>query len=214
MLHCAVADLATGEGADEVIDIESRLELFVDRFLVAEMANARLKLHPMRKAPPSPKPALSGHYATVLAEGDEFRQYCRGAKVPGLHWRKDGWDVYHLAELTLLAESADGIHWTEPDLGLYTVERYPAGNVVLADQKLANHTHGEGQIRVELRDTQGKPFPGYALEDCLPLEGDEIDASVTWRSGENLSTLSGAPVIVRIVLRDADVFSLKFSAAL
>lgn len=103
------------------------------------LGNATLKLHPLRPAPQSAKPALNGHYATVLTDGDVFRQYCRGAKVPGLHWRNDGWDVYHLAELTLLAESRDGVHWTQPDLGLHQVERYPKGNVVLADQCLANH---------------------------------------------------------------------------
>ena len=125
--------------ADEAVDIGSRRELFVDRFLIAQMDHAELKLNCLRPTERSPKPALGGHYATVLRDGGKFRQYCRGDKVAGLHWRKDGWEAYHAAELTLMAESVDGIHWTLPDLGLYDFKRYPQGNVVLADHFLVTH---------------------------------------------------------------------------
>ncbi|MCA9247422.1 MAG: hypothetical protein KDA42_09915 [Planctomycetales bacterium] len=124
---------------EESLEIGSRRELFVDRYLIAEMRGAELKLNPLSPAAPSSQPALAGHYATVLRDGDTFRQYCRGDKIAGLHWRTDGWETYHAAELTLLAESLDGIVWRKPDLGRYEIERYPHGNVVLADKFLVNH---------------------------------------------------------------------------
>jgi len=70
-------------------------------------------------------------------------------------------------------------------------------------------TSAAGDIRVEIQDAAGKPFPGFQLDDCPPLFGDALERSVTWNSG-NLSTLTGKPVRLRFVLRDADLFSFRF----
>ena len=134
--------LAASASADEKegpLEIGSRRELFVDRFLIERLEGARLKLHEPKLAPHEKSPRPSGHYSTVLKDGDLFRQYYRGDKQADTHWRKDGWGVYHEGEVTLYAESRDGLHWTEPDLGLHKVERYPKGNVVVADRFLTTH---------------------------------------------------------------------------
>jgi hypothetical protein len=72
-------------------------------------------------------------------------------------------------------------------------------------------TSAAGDIRVELQDRDGKPYPGFALDDCPPLFGDAIDRAVTWNDGGDVSRLSGKPVRLRFLLRDADLFSLTFS---
>lgn len=136
---CAATAAAAAETPPDVRDIGSRLELFVDRFLISRFEGAELRMHPPTPAPPSPNPRTPGHYATVIKDGPLYRFYSRGYTKPGLHWRKDGWDVYHAAELTLYAESKDGVRWTTPDLGLYTFEACPEGNVVLAGEFLVNH---------------------------------------------------------------------------
>ncbi|NOX53920.1 MAG: hypothetical protein GXP27_05670 [Planctomycetes bacterium] len=121
-----------------VVDIGCRRELFVDDLLIGELNGTRLELHRpqrLRHIPPRP----FGHYATVIKDRDLFRLYYRGDKVPGLHWRKDGWGKYHANEVTLYAESKDGLHWGEPNLKLYQIETIPKGNVVLADQFLVTH---------------------------------------------------------------------------
>ncbi len=114
----------------EVVDIGARRELFVDDLLIGRFEKTRLKLHEpqlLRHVPPRP----FGHYATVLQEAGKLRLYYRGDKVPGAHWR-NGWGRYHEGEVTLYAESSDGgIHWTEPDLGLFDLPQFPKGNVVL-----------------------------------------------------------------------------------
>ena len=140
-LLLALSVLATGAAAaaekpQEVRDIGSRLELFVDRFLIDRLDGAELRMHHPTPAPPSTSPRPPGHYATVIKDGPLYRFYSRGYKVPDL---QDGWETYHLNEVTLYAESKDGVHWTTPDLGLYKIDRYPAGNVVLADELLVNH---------------------------------------------------------------------------
>ena len=130
----SAADVPSG-----VIDIRSRRELFVDRFLIDQLQGTALKLHTPHLADRTAKPRPQGHYATVLKDGGLFRLYSRGDKRPGISWKTDGIEAYHDNEVTLYAESRDGIHWTEPNLGLYRVERYPHGNVVLAGEFLVNH---------------------------------------------------------------------------
>jgi len=138
-LSLLAAGAAAAEQAHEVRDIGSRLEPFIDRFLIDRLEGTDLRLHHPTLAPPSPKPRPPGHYATVIKDGPLYRFYSRGYAKPGLHWRKDGWDAYHAAELTLYAESKDGVHWTKPNLGLYKFEAHPDGNVVLAGEFLVNH---------------------------------------------------------------------------
>lgn len=67
-----------------------------------------------------------------------------------------------------------------------------------------------GDIKVELLDTNGKPFAGYALEDCEPVFGDTIERTVHWKNGADVSQLAGKPVRIRFVLEDADLYSFKF----
>lgn len=134
-----LAAFAAFRAAGETIDLGSRRELFVDHFLVAELKGTRLELHTPQLAPPVSPPRPNGHYATILRDGDTFRFYYRGDKVPGTNWKDHGWDVYHAGEVTLYAESNDGIHWTLPKLGIYSHPNFPAGNVILADEFLVTH---------------------------------------------------------------------------
>ena len=72
-------------------------------------------------------------------------------------------------------------------------------------------TSAAGDIRVEIQDADGRPLPGFALDDCEPVFGDSIDRTVTWKQGSDVGGLSGKPVRLRFVLRDADLYSLKFT---
>ena len=122
--------LTCGLRAEEVIDVGSRRELFVDDLLIGGLNGTQLKLHAPQKLRNLPARPF-GHYATVLQDGDRLRLYYRGDRVPGAHWR-DGWGRYHAGEVTLYAESTDGgRHWVEPQLGLYDLPEFPAGNVVM-----------------------------------------------------------------------------------
>jgi len=68
-----------------------------------------------------------------------------------------------------------------------------------------------GGIRVELLDVTGRPFPGFALDECHVQFGDQLDRVVSWQGGADLSTLAGRPVRLRIELRDADLYALRFA---
>ncbi|WP_232107347.1 hypothetical protein [Gimesia alba] len=132
----AIILLAWNGLAAEPVDIGTRRELFVDDLLIGQLNGTELKMHSpqlLRNRPLRP----SGHYATVLQDGDLLRFYYRGDKVPGVHWR-NGWGKYHENEVTLYAESNDqGLHWNKPNLGLFDIPEMPQGNVVMA---LSNDT--------------------------------------------------------------------------
>ncbi|QGQ28115.1 hypothetical protein [Gimesia maris] len=124
---------------DPVLEIGSRRELFVDRFLIDELEHAELKLHPPQLMPAVTPPRPHGHYATVLKSDRGYQFYYRGDTQPGNHWKK-GWEQYHDGEVTLYAESPDAIHWTLPHLGIYPDHpTFPQGNVVLMNEFLVNH---------------------------------------------------------------------------
>ena len=76
--------------------------------------------------------------------------------------------------------------------------------------RLNYSTSAVGSVRAELRDAAGKPLAGFGLRDCLPLVGDQIEGAVRWKSGRDLGALAGKGVRLRLVVRDADVFSLRF----
>ncbi len=71
-------------------------------------------------------------------------------------------------------------------------------------------TSAAGGVRVEIQDSEGKPISGFALEDCIEFWGDEIERVVAWRRGHEISNLAGASVRLRFVLRDADLYSIRF----
>lgn len=71
-------------------------------------------------------------------------------------------------------------------------------------------TSGAGSIQVEIQDAAGQPLPGYALADCPEIFGDTLAHVVRWRKGGDVRPLSGKPVRLRFVLKDADLYSFQF----
>lgn len=74
-------------------------------------------------------------------------------------------------------------------------------------------TSAAGSIAVEVQDPGGQALPGYALADCVPLFGDDLDRPVRWREHADVAALIGRPVRLRFALRDADLFAMQFAAA-
>jgi hypothetical protein len=71
-------------------------------------------------------------------------------------------------------------------------------------------TSAAGSLKVEIQDDRGNPLPGFTLDDCLPVFGDTVERTVTWKNGSVVSSLSGKTVRLRFVLEDAGLFSFQF----
>jgi hypothetical protein len=114
--------------AAEPIAIGSRRELFVDHHLIDRLDGVRLQLHRPQAREivfkfDQPWEGIYCGYETVLTDGDTYRFYYRGMPEA-----KHDFDT----EVTCLAESKDGIHWTRPTLSNYLVRGAEENNVVLA----------------------------------------------------------------------------------
>ena len=118
--------LAVESTTPHVLEVGSRRELFVDRYLIDQLDGMRLKLHEPRLAPPMLQPADNLEYGTVIRDGDLFRLYTRdvrGAKFDGDE-----------PEVTRYCESRDGIHWTKPKLGLYEIDGSKENNIIMHER--------------------------------------------------------------------------------
>ncbi|MBI2194659.1 MAG: hypothetical protein HYU36_21990 [Planctomycetes bacterium] len=82
-------------------------------------------------------------------------------------------------------------------------------------------TSAAGGIRVEIQEDHpaheaadpeppGNPVPGYTLDDCPEIIGDEIERVVRWKEGPDVSRLAGKPIRLRFVMKDADLYALRF----
>ena len=71
-------------------------------------------------------------------------------------------------------------------------------------------TSAAGGLRVEVQDADGRAVPGCALDDCPEMFGDEIESVVLWKNGSDVSALAGKPVRMRFVMKDADLYSIRF----
>jgi len=109
-----------------VIDIGSRLEPFVDEYLVEGMQGLALRLHhpcPREVALrlDAPWEGLCSHYVTVFHDGALFRMYYRG-------WPDDS--GYGTEDSTCLAFSDNGIRWEKPNLGIWDFHGSKENNIV------------------------------------------------------------------------------------
>ena len=71
-------------------------------------------------------------------------------------------------------------------------------------------TSAAGGVGVEIQDDRGIPIEGFSLSDCHEVFGDALERTVTWGGGMNLGALAGQPVRLRFLLKDADLYSLRF----
>lgn len=121
-----------GHAADNIVDIGSNLELFVDRYLIDRLEGTHLELHhpiPAGTAIRFDKPweGIVSGYVTVILDGDTYRLYYRGRPTIS---QADG--SKEAQEVTCYAESPDGITWTKPNLGIYEIDGTRDNNVILS----------------------------------------------------------------------------------
>ena len=69
-------------------------------------------------------------------------------------------------------------------------------------------TEGDGWLRVEAIDAEGRPLEGLTAEECEPISGDRLDFAPLWRSGRTIADVDAAVIRLRIHARRAALFAL------
>jgi hypothetical protein len=123
-------------GRQAPIPLGGRRELFVDDTLIERLSGVTLALeHPRDEGEvlrfDRPWEGRFCTYTTILRDGSRYRAYYRGLPAA----RGDGSN----AEVTCVAESADGIRWTKPELDLFEVMGARRTNVILAGSAPFSH---------------------------------------------------------------------------
>ena len=78
-------------------------------------------------------------------------------------------------------------------------------------QLLINYsTSAAGSIRCEVQAADGAPLPGFTLADCDDIYGDHTERPVAWHGRTELKEFADRPVRLRFVMKDADLYSLRF----
>jgi hypothetical protein len=175
--------------ADAPLDIGSRRELFVDRYLIERLDNVRLKLNAprdegevLRYDQPWEGPFCG--YATVIHDNDTFRLYYRG-KMAG----RDG-----AGEVTCCAQSKDGLHWIKPKLGLYEAAGSKENNIVLAAPGVTHNFSPFLDARPGVPKAERFKALGGLLDNKSPAGGLRAYASA---DGIHWQPLRDAAVITR-----------------
>ncbi len=183
ILVLILAALAIGVvQAEEVLNIGSRLELFVDGYLIDKMAGVSLELnHPIRRETvfifDAPWEGDTSGYVTIFADNGKYRMYYRGSGAADNH------------EVTCTAESTDGINWTRPRLGICEFNGSKDNNIVWAEK--GSHAFAP------FKDTNPAAKPDEIYKAVAPASGDghsELYAFVS-PDGYHWKPLSNKPII-------------------
>lgn len=139
---CVFCGLLSAARADDApLALGSRLELFVDDYLIQSLdGGARQVLHsPQRREIVFRTDAAwegnGSAYQSVFKDGALYRMYYRG-----LHYRHSGPAAQELPDhawYLCYAESDDGVHWRRPELGIVEFNGSKANNIVLSPELLA-----------------------------------------------------------------------------
>lgn len=172
-------------GPARPIDIGSRVELFVDDYLIDSLDGGALKLHK-----PTPREVVIVHDApwegstshghVVFQDGSLYRMYYRASE-----WDETADD--HLHYSACYAESKDGIHWTKPELGLYQFHGSKRNNIVFMGRGRQNFA--------PLKDANPDCSPDARYKALAGVAGDGGIWTFQSPDGIHWSPLSRGPVI-------------------
>jgi hypothetical protein len=193
-----LASVLSGLGKD-LIELGSRRELFVDKFLVEKMQGVQLKMHePHREGPAlnfdAPWEGGWSCYVTVFKDGDLYRMFYRGLPIAG----KDG----SSNEGVCYAESKDGITWSKPNLGLFEVFGTRSNNVVWTNAPYAHNFSPFHDERPNVpADEKYKALAGYmktglhAFKSADAIHWSEMQPKAVFTNGvfdsQNVAFWSG-----------------------
>ncbi len=162
------------------MEIGHKLQLFVDRALIDQMENTQLRLHsPERREAvfrfDAPWEGPMSAYVTVMEDDEVYRLYYRGGGET-------------TEEVTAMALSRDGIHWTRPELGLYEFNGSRKNNIIFRGRRKA---YWESHNFTPFRDRNpqapaARKYKAVALGRHVRPDGEDVKALVALASPDGV----------------------------
>jgi hypothetical protein len=176
------------------IEIGSRLELFIDDYLIEELTGkAELRLHH-----PEPKDIVITHdapwegsgsgYHSIFQDGDIYRMYYKAWQIEGAS--KTPTHSIHCC----YAESKDGIHWRKPDLRLYEFQGQKSNNIVFIRGKMGE-VDADGGHPAVFKDENPAVEPDARYKAFLPSREERGLIPFKSADGIHWKAMSDVPVI-------------------
>ncbi|MFH1743251.1 MAG: hypothetical protein ABIH23_29955 [bacterium] len=72
------------------------------------------------------------------------------------------------------------------------------------------NTSAAGMAKVAIMGPNGRPIPGYSINDCDDIMTNNVAHIVTWRDNPDISTLAGKPVSLRFDMRSTKLYAFQF----
>ncbi len=166
-----------------------------------------------------------GAYNGIILHDDEVRFYYGGNKrrVP----QHDRWPDGSPRDPSTLSESerADWLEDTHSAMHLTVLRRdgfvslnagAESGRLITKPLIVSGETlllnvavRAGGYATVTVLGDDGEPLPGF--ERSVPLKADSIDQLVSWPSSGDVGRLTSQPIRLRIELKEADLYSFRFT---
>jgi len=138
----------------------------------------------------------------LIRRGDEIWQYVDEGGAHG----GDGQRVYYR-----YCQRLDGFVSLDAGVLPGTATTLP---LVFEGDQLVLNLNAQGSARVGITDENGEAYPGFTPEDCDPIEGDHIKATVTWNGRSSVAALADKTVRLSFEMQDCKLFAFEFSRSL
>lgn len=181
----------------EPFAISSRRELFVDDALIEKLSGkAELRLHH-----PEPREMALVHDAPWEGSGSGYHSVFRDGKLYRMYYK--AWQLTVTPEkvntsehplFCCYAESADGIHWRKPELGLHEFKGSKANNIVLVSGALGKAKIDAGHPAV-FKDENPGATPDAKYKALVRSATPKGLIALKSPDGLHWTTLSDMPVI-------------------
>ena len=139
-------------------------------------------------------------YCPVVSVGDKRLLYYDGH--PDKHDAQESQGPGGIGLATFRKNGFVSLH--ADDEGIVLTKRFLfKGNALQINAKTAD----SGSVEAELLADNGANLDGYRYEDMDVFTGDATDAPLSWNGSSDLGTITGQYIMLRLRLRQADVFS-------
>lgn len=157
-------------------------------------------------------PDVSGHYMFLYYRGSDWLHgWDRNERNKQLLTEAGLGASQNIAVLSRVVLRRDGFvsMRSQYDMGEFTTPP-----LVFRGHRLMLNvdTSATGVCRVELQDEQGKPLPGYSLDDADWIHTtNDVNRVISWHRRTDVGDLAGRPVRLRFVMRETDLYAFQFA---